>query len=123
MIKIVYCLHRLPHLSRTEFHDHWRSVHGPLVAERAALLGIRRYVQCHTLDDASTAHLAALRGGVGAYDGVAELWLDGVGAGRPVPSAQAQRAAHELLEDERRFIDLSRSCLFVAEEHEVVPLD
>jgi hypothetical protein len=52
---------------------------------------------------------------------VAELWWDSLevlaaAAGTPA----GQRAGAELLEDERRFIDLSRSPIFLAEEHVVV---
>jgi hypothetical protein len=32
-------------------------------------------------------------------------------------------AAQALLEDERRFIDLARSFLFMVDEHEIVPGD
>lgn len=44
MVKLVFCLRRLPRLSRAEFQAYWREKHGSLVQERAALLGIRRYV-------------------------------------------------------------------------------
>ena len=54
--KLVYALRRLPHLSREEFQRYWREVHAPLVAERASVLGITRYVQCHTLVYADVAH-------------------------------------------------------------------
>src|SRR5262249_12358508 len=50
MIKLVFCLRRLPHLSRAEFQRYWGETHGPLVRRRAEALGIRRYVQLHTLD-------------------------------------------------------------------------
>ena len=50
MVKLVFCLTRLPHLSREEFQRYWRERHGPLVRESAKALGIRRYVQVHTLD-------------------------------------------------------------------------
>ena len=49
MVKLVFCLTRLPHLSREEFQRHWRERHGPHVRESAKALGIRRYVQVHTL--------------------------------------------------------------------------
>jgi hypothetical protein len=45
MVKLVFCLTRLPHLSRAEFQRYWRERHGPLVRESAKALGIRRYVQ------------------------------------------------------------------------------
>ena len=39
MIKLTFCLRRLPHLSREEFQAYWRETHAPLVAERAEVLG------------------------------------------------------------------------------------
>lgn len=123
MIKVVFCLHRLPHLSRAEFQDYWRNVHAPLVAGWAEVLHISRYVQSHTLEDAVFASLAASRGGHPAYDGVAELWIDEVSENSSPDSAAAvARAALELLEDERKFIDLSRSTIFYARVHEILPL-
>jgi uncharacterized protein (TIGR02118 family) len=121
VLKLVFCLRRLPHLSRAEFQRYWRETHGPLVRRHAAALRIRRYVQVHTLDDPVQDALRASRGGPEAYDGVAELWWDdqdAFAAALTEPAAQA--AARELLEDERRFIDLARSPLFVAEERTVI---
>jgi uncharacterized protein (TIGR02118 family) len=117
MIKLVFCLRRLPRLTRDEFQRYWRETHGPLVRRHAGILGIRRYVQVHTLDDPLQDALRASRGGPEPYDGVAELWWDSrdaLEAAMRDPAGQA--AARELLEDERRFIDLARSPLFVAQE-------
>lgn len=119
MIKITFCLTRLPHLTREAFQAYWRETHAPLVAERAAVLKIRRYVQSHSLPDEAFAALAASRGGPPAYDGVAELWwdsLDDIVRGDP----EAMKAGLELLEDERRFIDLATSPIFLVEEREIV---
>jgi uncharacterized protein (TIGR02118 family) len=121
MVKLVFCLRRLPHLSREDFQRYWRETHGPLVRRHAATLRIRRYVQVHTLADPLQDVLRASRGGPEPYDGVAELWWDdrdALEAATREPAGQA--AALELLEDERRFIDLARSPLFVAEELPVV---
>ena len=66
--------------------------------------------------------LRASRGGPEGYDGIAELWwasredLEAATA-----SAEGRRASLELLDDERRFIDLARSPLWIAEEVPVVP--
>ena len=110
MIKLTFCLIRLPHLSREAFQDYWRNTHGPLVASVAETLKIRRYVQLHSLAPAASD-----------YDGVAELWFDSlevvVENGRR-PEAQAAGAL--LLEDERRFIDLSKSPLWWGEDKVVV---
>src|SRR5262249_60162760 len=89
MLKLVFCLRRLPHLSRAEFQRYWHETHGPLVRSHAAVLGIRRYVQVHTLEDPVQDTLRASRGGPAAYDGVAELW----GAGRDAVAAAPAGAA------------------------------
>jgi uncharacterized protein (TIGR02118 family) len=121
MLKLVFCLRRLPHLSRVEFQRYWRETHGPLVRRHAAALRVRRYVQVHTLDDPIQDALRASRGGPEAYDGVAELWWDGrADFEAALSDPAAQEAARALLEDERRFVDLGASPLFVADEHAVV---
>ncbi len=122
MIKLVYCLRRRPELSREEFQGYWRQQHGPLVRERAQALGIRRYVQVHTLDSPLNEALAASRGSTGeAFDGVAELWWESAESlAAATATAEGRQAARELLEDEKRFIDFSRSVVFVAEEHSVI---
>ncbi len=121
MIKLVFCVRRLPHLTREVFQRYWRETHGPLVARHAATLQIRRYVQLHTCDHPVNAALAVTRGTPEEFDGVAELWWDSADALAAVAATDAGRAAsRELLEDERRFIDLARSPLWVAEEHVVV---
>lgn len=121
MIKLSFCLRRVPHLSRAEFQDYWRTTHAPLVAARADVLGIRRYVQVHTIDDERLAGIAAVRGSLGQeFDGIAELWFDSADALATEPSPQAQQAGLELLEDERNFIDLPNSPIFFTQENEVV---
>jgi uncharacterized protein (TIGR02118 family) len=119
--KLVFCLRRLPHLSRAEFQRYWLEQHGPLVRAHARVLAIRRYVQMHTCDHPLNDVLQASRGGPEAFDGVAELWWDGpeaLAAAATSPEGRAASAA--LLADERTFIDLARSPLFVAEEHAVI---
>jgi uncharacterized protein (TIGR02118 family) len=121
VIKLVFCLRRLPALTREDFQRYWYGTHAPLVRRHAAALRIRRYVQVHTLDDPLQDVLRASRGGPEGYDGVAELWWDSradLEAATREPAGQA--AALALLEDERRFIDLARSPLFVAEERAVI---
>ncbi|MEO8604304.1 MAG: EthD domain-containing protein [bacterium] len=118
MLKLVFCLHRLPHLSRQEFQRYWLDVHGPLVRQHGEALRICRYVQSHTLGGALGEALRASRGTPEAFDGVAELWWDSADDFAAASASDAGRAASlALLEDERRFIDHARSPLWVAEEH------
>ncbi|MBU2548215.1 MAG: EthD domain-containing protein [Proteobacteria bacterium] len=122
MIKLTFCLRRLPHISPGEFQTYWFENHGPLVRARAEVLRIKRYVQTHTmLDDAYNQLLRQARGGPEPYDGVAELWwdsLDDLARGNATP--EGRRAGAELLEDEKKFIDLANSPLWFGDEHVVV---
>jgi uncharacterized protein (TIGR02118 family) len=121
MIKLVFALRRLPHLSRAEFQQYWYERHGPLVRSHAATLGIRRYVQTHTLDTPLNDALQASRGGPEAYDGVAELWWDSAETlAATIATPEGRAAGDALLEDERKFIDLARSTVFVAEERPLI---
>jgi uncharacterized protein (TIGR02118 family) len=121
VIKIVFCLRRRSDLSREEFQTYWRSTHAPLVRSHADALGIRRYVQVHSIDDAISTAVAGSRHSPQPFDGVAELWLDSLDALIASGGSEAGRAAAAaLLEDERRFIDLERSPLFLAEELVVI---
>jgi len=121
MVKLVFCARRLPRLSREEFQRYWRETHGPLVRRHAPVLRIRRYVQVHTLDTPMNAALRASRGGPEEFDGVAELWWDALeDLQAAVSTPEGQAAGLELLEDERRFIDLACSPLWVGVEHPVV---
>jgi uncharacterized protein (TIGR02118 family) len=121
MTHLVFCLRRLAHLGPQEFKRYWLDVHAPLVRRHAKTLGIRRYVQSHALDEAAVAHLRTERGSAEPFDGVARLWFDSPGEAAADP--RVALAAQALLEDERRFIDLARSCLFMVDEHEIVPGD
>ena len=121
MIKLTFCLRRRPGMTVAEFQQYWRTTHASLVAERAEVLGIRRYVQVHTAELPGLHKALRTRNG-GAplpYDGVAELWfdsLDNLGGDDPAK----RQAANELLEDERKFIDLPNSPMWFANEHVVV---
>ena len=122
MIKLVYCWRRQPNMSREDAQRYWRETHGPLVRSHAEVLRIRRYVQVHTLD-------TPLNDVIGRSRGTAEDLRRRRGAmvrSRRGPrrvdgfTPEGRAAALELLEDERNFIDMPRSAIFVAEEHQFV---
>ena len=121
MVKLSFCLHRLPSLSRAEFQRYWREQHAPLVARHREALRIQRYVQLHAADTPANALLRASRGGPEPYDGIAELWWRSeADLAEATASDAGRRAGLELLEDERRFIDLARSPLWLGVEHEIL---
>lgn len=119
MIKLTFCLTRLPHLSRAEFQDYWRNHHAPLVKTFQDALNIKRYVQVHALADELSAGLRAPRGAPAGYDGIAELWWENE-AEMNASSTEARKAGRALLEDEKKFIDLSKSPIWLSVEHEII---
>jgi uncharacterized protein (TIGR02118 family) len=120
LIKLVYCLRRRDDVAPEQFHRYWLETHGPLVRSFAKALRARRYVQSHTLETPLNRLLADSRGLAPAYDGITEVWWDSIAdlqGGLATP--EGQTAGRALLEDERTFIDFSRSRIFLTEEHEI----
>jgi len=117
MIKLVFCLRRLPHLSRQEFQRYWLESHGPLVRRLAPALGVKRYVQVHTVTSAFSEAMSRHRGAPEDFDGVAELWWEDEAAFRASGrTPEGREAGRLLLEDEARFIDLANSPLWLNRE-------
>lgn len=122
MIKLTFCVKRLPHLTRAEFDQYWNNTHAELVTKHAEALKIRRYVQVPLLERPSAQNSIRLsRGSQEAeYDGVAELWWTSfeelAQAGN---SPEGVLASKQLLEDEKRFIDLENSSLWYGVEREI----
>ena len=121
MVKLTFCLRRRPDLTREEFQAYWLGTHADLVAERAGALRIRRYVQVHT-EGVDGLHAALRRRNGGSpepFDGVAEIWVDSIDD--LADDDEALRAAGaDLLADERNFIDLPNSPIFVGREHVII---
>jgi uncharacterized protein (TIGR02118 family) len=121
MIKLTFCLVRLPQLSREAFQSYWFETHAPLVKRHARALGIRRYVQTHSADPALSVDLRQSRGGPEQYDGVAQLWWDSLeDLVALLAKPEAIEAGRALLEDERKFIDLPRSPLWWGEDKTII---
>jgi uncharacterized protein (TIGR02118 family) len=122
LIKLVFTIRRREGMTRDEFQRYWRSEHAPLVERQAEVLRIRRYVQTHARDTEADGALAGSRGSEPRhYDGVAELWWDSVEDLLEASSSEdGQVAANALLEDERRFIDLPNSPIWLGEENVVI---
>jgi len=119
MIRLTYLLRRKPEMPIEQFQQYWREVHAPLVASHATDLNILRYIQVHTLSDFEHERLPGARGKMEpAYDGVAQLWWESMEALAAAAGTEAGRAADAaLIEDERRFIDLPQSPLWLAYEY------
>jgi uncharacterized protein (TIGR02118 family) len=122
MIKVVFMIRRREGMTREEFQRYWREEHAELVKRHAGLPGVRRYVQTHAINTDLDDALAGSRGSEPhQYDGVAELWWDSIDdLVRAATSDEGRTAQQALLEDERRFIDLPNSPIWLGEEITVV---
>jgi len=119
MIKLVYAIRRRADLSPDAFRKRWLE-HGPLVARFADAMRAVRYVQSHTLDSPWNAALLGSRGAAPPYDGITEVWWESEAAfAAALATPEGQQAGRALLEDERAFIDLAASTLFLTAEHAI----
>ena len=98
MVKAIYLIRRKPGMSHEDFHRYWREVHGAIASR---IPGLRRYVQCHAMQDGSE------------YDGAAEAWFDDMDAVRRAVASEEYATARA---DEARFIDLARTTLIFTDE-------
>ncbi len=120
MLKLVYCITRRADLSPEAFRKTWLEDHAPLVRHHAEAIGAVRYVQSHTSEDDLNALFIEGRGLQLPYDGITEVWFNSraqMEAG--MASAAGRAAAQALQEDEARFIDFSKSRVFMTHEHEI----
>lgn len=118
MIRLNFALRRLDRLSLDEFQRYWREVHGPLVAGVARKLRFRRYVQSHRVaSDFYDAFRVARTGMHDPFDGIASVWFDTrEDLVEALSTEEGRKAAAMLVEDEKRFIDLARSPIWVSQE-------
>lgn len=121
MLKCVYCVRRLPSLSVEEFYDYWLNKHGPLVREKAPILGMKRYVQSHTIQNPMlNAAAQQPRGITDMYDGITEVWWDSAESlAASLQTAEGLEANRILSEDEARFVDCANSAIFFTTEHPI----
>ena len=120
MFKVVYCVARRADLTREEFLRTWLNDHAPIATKHADALRAVRYVQSHTGMEDLGAPFRATRDMAGPFDGITEMWFESREEFEEAASApEGRAAAEELLEDEKRFVDFSKSTVFFTEEHEI----
>ncbi|MBI5920200.1 MAG: EthD domain-containing protein [Betaproteobacteria bacterium] len=119
MIRVNFVLRRRPGMSAQDFENIFRNVYGPLVAKYQSILELQKYIQSYTLlKDTLGAALRAARPEMHEpFDGTAAFWWpnrERMAAALGSPAGKAALA--ELIECERTFADLSRSCIFLTRE-------
>ncbi len=123
--KMIICARRRPGMSREAFQRYWLERHAPL-ASRVRAQGLappmRGYVQNHTMAAPLLEPFRADRNmTLEPYDGITEVWLDGVAdmdMGEQL-SAELIAAQKLLIEDEAKFVDFSRSSVFIVQPHRI----
>ena len=120
MIKFVMCLRRHPEMTREQFQDYWVNKHGPFFQHHAGDMRAKRYVQSLTIDSPVNEGLRESRGMIPEYDGVAEVWFESeADMVEAMSTPEGQKLGLALLEDEKNFIDHSKSTAFLVREHEL----
>src|SRR5215510_16282635 len=121
MIKIAFCLRRISRLTHEEFVRYWYETHAPLVQKHQKVLRIVRYVQFHPDLSALSDRLRVFRNSPEPFDGIAEIWYENREALETLgKDPEARKASRQLLEDEKRFIDLSKSPIWPGIEKEII---
>ena len=113
MIKISAFLTRRPDLTREQFIQYWKDKHAPLVMSLDSFTSsVRHYTQQHSLDD--------VPGGfpIAPYDGIAELWVDGLPS--LVTMSSHQDYASIIAKDEENFLDRTKTVIFLSSETRIV---
>ncbi|MDO8669849.1 MAG: EthD domain-containing protein [Dehalococcoidia bacterium] len=118
---MVFPLRHSSKLFLDEARLYWCASHGPLIRSLAPVLGIMRSVQVHHFTTPLAELLRAQRGVMEEpYIGHAEVWFDRLARPRERPVPGSPRVGALVLEDEAKFIDFSRSTLFIAKERIVI---
>ena len=124
MIKVSFLMRRPPHMTRDDFQTYWLEKHPAAVPEEAIpALGIKRYIQVHTLESKARDVIVGPRQGlVEPFDGIAELWFDSEDAiVRDWTNDAVADHLRAFFEDEKNFIDWTRSTILVSKEIVLMP--
>ena len=122
MIKIVYALYRRPNLSRKQFVDHWRNVHGRMVVDNKDVLRLCRYVQTEPIEHEYSELIQKLRTHQTRLpDGLAELcWANDEDFRWAFTDPEARRVQRSLREDEQTFLDTATGQIWIGTEHRMI---
>jgi hypothetical protein len=105
-------------MTDAEVHRTWHDDHGRLVRGLADKVNMRKYIQSHTIEPEYARSVFSTRGVQAPLTGITEVWVDSPASlESSFDTADGREIAQVLIEDERRFVDLSRSRCFLTKEH------
>jgi len=118
-IKFSYLLNPKPGMSWADCQRTWNMEHGYLLRRHSGASRFARYIQSHTLEgDPLNDALRASRKARPPYAGLTEAWFDRNDLVTIFgdPAGEGARAFTLFLEDEKRFIDFTKSSVFPTKE-------
>jgi uncharacterized protein (TIGR02118 family) len=118
LVKLFFCLRHPANLTLDQAQLYWRTNHGPTIRDYAAPgMRFKRYLQVHRCEDPLEQELRKSRGTqVPPYTGHAEVWFDRADLAVLGSTPEGRRAMEIAVEDERKFIDFSRSAMMIGKE-------
>ena len=118
IVRVFFPLRHQSEIKEADARHYWLTHHGPIVRSHGSASGTLCYRQVHRANSALDADIQAARGTVvESYLGHAEAWVD---RGHAPRTDEARRAGEAFIEDERNFIDMSRSTIFFGKEHTII---
>ncbi len=109
MIKSFGIMKRKDGLTREQFLQHWKEVHGPLFASKN-VPGLRKYIQNRPVQVTAPGFDTDI-------DGIAEQWFDDLESAQAFPQWLRSDEGRECRDDLKLFINTRESSVFIAEEH------
>ena len=110
MIKSFKMMKRRNDLTREQFLQHWKKIHGPLFVSKN-VPGLRKYIQNHPARVTEPEFETDI-------DGIAELWFDDLESAQAYPQwLRSSDEAKDLREDIKLFNVIEEGFRFLAEEH------
>jgi hypothetical protein len=120
--KMTWAGSRRADLTPEQFQNHYINNHGKLVGGYASLLGIKKYDQMHLVNDPLNDILRSQRGTGEPYYVSAEFIWDFKEMMPFKNGNEKKKAQADIAEDEKRFIDFSKSAIWMADERVIIPL-
>ncbi|CAG8998231.1 MAG: hypothetical protein CENE_00172 [Candidatus Celerinatantimonas neptuna] len=123
MVKLICIVKRLPELTYEEFLTYWENHHANLIKKHATVLRIKKYTQNRSFDSHEIQSQIKLMRNMTNFDfdGIAELWYSDIKTHlNSRKSTEGVLALTEIIADEKRFIDLSKSHMWYSNELSVI---
>ncbi len=112
-LKVSCLLTRRPDLTHEEFFRYWTEKHTPMLAKPApGGPKVYRYIQLRTTEDSIPGTATA------PYDGVAEIWFDGIADATAMFTSDHYKTV--VTKDEENFLDRTKTVFLFAHEKTII---